>query len=424
MRQTLSPFLATVRDTAQRVGPSVAVAILAVSIVVAQGGHDDLPAIVVAPPQDNAQMHDPVTGLVRRLEAGAVTLEFEPGFGYLRSLLRELRVPVSSQVLVFSKTSLQHQVITPRNPRAIYFNDDVYLGFVPDGRLMEISAVDPQLGAVFYSERQAPGSRPLLVKNHDCFQCHATNVTLGIPGHIVRSVFTRPDGQIAPRTRTHLTDHRSPIEHRWGGWFVSGTLSGDTHMGNALFREGDDPDTFDRAPGTGIKDISRLFYSDRYLTAQSDIVALMVLDHQVHMHNLIAQLRHFAVAGRPWQDKLEELLRYTLFVDEAPLKGPVAGTTTFASDFARRGPADAKGRTLREFDLRKRLLRYPCSYLIYSDAFLGLPTDVKQRFYSRLGDVLAGRDASPAFAILTPEDRSAIREILMATHQEFGAPGR
>jgi hypothetical protein len=324
-------------------------------------------------------------------------------------------------VLVFSKTSLQHEAITPSTPRAIYFNDNVYLAFVPDGGLMELSAVNPKRGAVFYTLRQGPASRLVLVKDHDCFQCHATNVTRGVPGHTLRSVFTRPDGQIAPRTPTYLTDHRSPIGERWGGWFVSGTLSGDTHMGNALFREGSDPATFDRAAGTDVKDISRLFYSGRYPSAHSDIVALMVLDHQVHMHNLIAQLHYFSDAGMPWQEKLEELLRYTLFVDEAPLKGPVAGTTAFAVDFTKLGPADSRGRTLRQFDLRTRLFRYPCSYLIYSDALLDLPAEVKRRFYGRLGEVLSGRDTSAPFAGLQPADRSSIREILAATHREFAA---
>ena len=393
-------------------------------MVLAQG-HADIPATVVGPPQDDAQLKDAVTALVRRVETGKTRLEFQPGTGFLRALLRELHIPLSSQVLVFSKTSLQHQVITPQNPRAIYFNDDVYVGFVPDGGLMELSAVDPSIGAVFYTQMQAAGaSRPGLVRNHDCVQCHATAVTEGVPGHVLRSVFTRPDGQVASGTVSFLTDHRSPLEQRWGGWYVTGSLSGDMHMGNAVFRMGDDVASFDREPGTRMRSLTGRVRTDRYPSAESDLVALMVLDHQVHMHNLIAQLRHAAVAGEPWTERVEELLRYTLFVDEAPLKGPVSGPTEFAAEFAKQGPTDPAGRSLRQFDLRTRMFRYPCSYLIYSDAFLGLPDEVKQRFYVRLGEILSGADSSPAFARLQPAERTAIADILRATHKEFAASRR
>jgi hypothetical protein len=198
-------------------------------------------------------------------------------------------------------------------------------------------------------------------------------------------------------------------------------LTSATHMGNAILRTGEDAAAFDRTAGSGIVNPSRLFHSERYLSANSDIVALMVLDHQVRMHNLIATLRRDANSGLPVAEAIEQLVRYMLFVDEAPLRGPVAGSSSFATDFEQRGPKDSKGRSVRQFDLRTRTFRYPCSYLIYSNAFLGLPEAIKQQIYGRLADVLSGRDTGAAFASLQPADRTAIFEILTATHPEFAA---
>jgi hypothetical protein len=235
---------------------------------------------------------------------------------------------------------------------------------------------------------------------------------------------------------------------------VTGTIAGATHMGNALLPESEHAASFDRERGTAITDVGRLFDSARYLSPHSDIVALMVLGHQVRMHNLIARLHHTANAAAglkagPTNEapelkpgpasgqtvgpsfssadetaQIDELLRYLLFVDEAPLKGAISGSTTFAADFEKRGPVDAKGRSLRQFDLKTRLFKYPCSYLIYSDAFLALPAAAKAAVYSRLDAILTGRDADPAFAGLAPADRTAIREILEATHPEFAAATR
>lgn len=385
-------------------------------------GHADAPPPLVDPPKDASRLTDAITRLARDLDAGAVSLSFDADRGYLPAILKALRLPVSSQVLVFSKTSLQHQAITPRTPRAIYFNDDVYVGYVPDGRLLEMSAVDPVAGPVFYTISQAPAARPRLVTNADCVQCHATPATLNVPGYLVRSVFTRPDGQVAPRTSSFLSDHTSPIEERWGGWYVTGTFAGGTtHMGNAFLRAGEEEATFDRAPGTGARDLSTRFQTARYPSVESDAVALMVLEHQTRMHNHIARLHHHANAGSPIDADVEALVRYTLFADEAPLRGRIAGTTDFARTFERLGPVDAQGRSLRQFDLRTRLFRYPCSYLIYSDAFQALPTLAKRAVYARIKGVLSGRAADATYARLTGADRVAVLEILNATVPSFAA---
>jgi len=417
------------------------------AILAAQGHDVVIPYI--PPPQDNSALQDPVTNLARRIQAGSTRMALAPVAGALPALLRELKIPVSSQVLVFSKTSLQYQYITPRTPRAIYFNDDTYVGFVPDGPILEVSTVDPEIGAVFYTVGHRTGTRPILVTDERCLQCHQIPATFGVAGHMMRSVFARSDGSLASGEPSYLTDDTSPIEERWGGWFVSGTVGAATHMGNSPLPESQHAATFDRTRGTAITDVARLFDHDRYLSPHSDVVALMVLGHQTRLHNLIARVHHLATlkpesaepqpgsaelkpgatyVGRGFSPAvtiaIDDLVRYLLFADEAPLKGPVVGTTTFAADFEKLGPKDGRGRSLRQFDLQTRMFKYPCSYLIYSDAFLALPADIKSAIYSRLDAILTGRDGDAAFGRLSSADRTAVLEILTATHPEFAAAMR
>jgi hypothetical protein len=102
-----------------------------------------------------------------------------------------------------------------------------------------------------------------------------------------------------------------------------------------------------------------------------------------------------------------------LFTEEAPLTARVTGTSAFAGEFAAEGPKDSKGRSLRDFDLRTRLFKYPCSYLIYSEAFDALPGALKETIYKRLFDILTGKDK--ASESIQPQTRLAILEILRET---------
>src|SRR5262249_20549590 len=117
----------------------------------------------------------------------------------------------------------------------------------------------------------------------------------------------------------------------------------------------------------------------------------------------------------------EALLTYLLFTDEAPLEGRITGTSRFAVEFAARGPKDRRGRSLRQFELTRRMFQYPCSYLIYSEAFDSLPAPAKTRIYQRLWEVLTGKDRSPVFARLSAADRAAILEILLDTKKSLPA---
>jgi hypothetical protein len=386
-----------------------------------------------------ATPHDPVARLEERLRAGTVNLRHEKRQGYLRSVLESLKVPVSSQVFVFSKTSFQRSRIAPESPRALYFNDDVYVGFVQGGDVLEFSAVDPDLGGTFYLLEQTRDPAPSFVRQtHDCLQCHASGKTLDVPGHLVRSVYPEESGQPAFNAGTFSTSHESPMSERWGGWYVTGTHGKQVHMGNVLVTNRNTPEKLDTIAGANVTDLSSKFDTSAYLSPHSDIVALMVLEHQVKMHNLITLANyqtkiavHYSRAinkalgepeeaisestARRFQGPAEDLVKYMLFVDEAELTEPVRGTTSYAMDFSSGGPRDRQGRSLRELDLRTRLLRYPCSYLIYSKAFDALPAPVKDHVYRRLYDVLIGADQSAAYARRTPAERKAILEIIRDT---------
>jgi hypothetical protein len=388
---------------------------------------------------------NPVLRLQRRLDAGKARLAFEGRFGYLRSVLRELGVRESSQVLVFSKTSFQRERIGPRAPRALYFNDQVYVGYCKDGEVLEVSSADPRLGTAFYTLEQAGGKRPRFVRQNDsCLTCHASPRTQGVPGHLVRSVYPDERGLPILSASTFWTDHTSPLKERWGGWYVTGTHGKQTHMGNLVVRKGDDPEKVDNSAGMNLTSLAGRFDSSAYLAGHSDIVALMLLEHQSQGHNLLTRAAFAARQALHQEQALnremklpptytwdgtrariegaaDPLVKYLLFCDEAKLTGPVRGTSDFAREFARTGPRDRKGRSLRDLDLRRRLFRHPCSYLIYSPSFDALPDRAREYVLKRIHDVLTGRDTSKDFAHLSASDRKAILEILLDTKPNLPA---
>lgn len=382
---------------------------------------------------------DPVARLQAALDSGAATLEYEPHFGYLRSVLRHLQVPVSSQSLVYSKTSFQRSRIAPRTPRAVYFGDDAYVGFVQHGDVVELSAVDSRQGAIFYSLSQEKVDKPRFVRHTDnCLVCHATSKTSDVPGHLVRSVYSDRAGQPIFSAGTYNTNHESPFTQRWGGWYVTGKHGKSLHLGNMFFSDKESPERADLAPGQNVTDLSSHFDTSRYLSPHSDIVGLMVLEHQSHMHNLLTR-SNFDARSALWYNAAlnkafnepaehrsestvrrlrnagESLLRYLLFVDEPPLADPIEGTSAFATEFAAQGPRDSQGRSLRDLDLKTRLFKYPCSYLIYSASFKELPAEAREHFFKRLHEILTGRDAKPEFQRIAAADRQAILEILRDT---------
>jgi hypothetical protein len=376
---------------------------------------------------------DPVTLLQQRLAAGTARLKFDPVRGYLPGLLKELRVPISSQGLVFSKTSSQRHRINPQTPRAVYFNDSVAVGYVPGGNVIELASVDPERGPIFYTLDQTNGASPRFVRGTDCMQCHLGPKTVNVPGLVVRSVLTDSNGVGLSQVADFVNGHNSPLPERWGGWYVTGTHERDQHLGNLFFTDADastiEPKAQSEAPAF-VTDLRDRFDTSRYLSPHSDIVALLVLEHQTRMQNLITragyETRYALAETNAWATQRiaqagEMLLEYLLFRNEAPLKGAVRGTSGFAAEFESAGPQASRGRSLRQFDLETRLFRHPCSYMVYAPAFDALPREMKSYLWRRLEEILTGQDSSAAYATMTGRDRQEVLEILLETKPEFAA---
>ncbi len=365
---------------------------------------------------------DAVAVLDERLKRGEAELTWEPGSGYLKSVLAALQVPVDSQLLVFSKTSFQASLINPSNPRALYFTDRVSVGWVRGGPVLEFIGQDPTQGSVFYTLEQNPDAKPRFSRDISCVQCHTWEATNDVPGMFLGSGFPSANGSLlyAP---VYSSDHRTPFDVRWGGWYVTGTHSLPRHMGNALVTADATLDTMVTPKTLHVTSLEGKFDMAGYPSPHSDIVALLVLEHEARMLNLITragwEARIGAAAGRPIEEAIEELVDYLLFVDEQPLPGPVTGTSTFSRTFPASGPRDTRGRSLRELDLRTRLMRYPCSFLIYSEPFDALPADVKRAIYARMWTVLSGGAREPRYAALSAEDRTAVLEILRDTKPDL-----
>jgi hypothetical protein len=355
-------------------------------------------------PTDN-----PVNHLDDRIDKGEVKLDFQPGgLGYLPSVLKQFGINVDSQVLVFTQSSFQAPLISKQRPRAIYFNDEVSVGFVQHGEVMEVSAFDPTQGVAFYSLNTGKTAKPSFARREVCLQCHQGGQTLGVPGLVVSSQYV-PKGAPAEHVRGgFVTDDRTPLEDRWGGWYVSGRLDGQESRGIATGRGFDA--MFDTAP---------------YLSPDSDVVALLTLEHQTRMTNLITRIgwdTRIAIADGKLEESrtrieagIEDMVGYMLFVDEAEMKGKIEGVSTFSKTFPERGPRDKQGRSLRDFDLEKRLFKYPLSYMVYTKAFDNMPDWARTRVYQRLFDVLTGKDTSEKFARLSADDRRNVLAILRDT---------
>lgn len=403
--------------------------------------------VMVSAEQDTAVL-DPVMRLQAKLDAGTVTLAHDSILGYLPAVLKALDIPVSSQMLVFSRTSLQTDKITPWSPRALYFNDDVYVGYVFDSDFLEIAAVHPTAGGRFYTFGQAERDKPRFSKETTtCLMCHhSRSVTGGVPGFMVLSTITDRHGYPITGVHDGPTTDATPLRQRFGGWYVTGTYGTVGHAGNvyapllsgqvsdkAQFRTKFEPRAESQLPN-----LSGKFDSTYYLTTQSDIVAIMVLTHQTILHNLITATHEAAreavmeaaiappearqagpVVTPRLRGAVETLVRGMLFVNEASFEAPVRGSTRFAEEFMARGPRDPKGRSLRALDLDKRLFKYRLSFLVYSEAFDALPELAKRAVYTRLYGILNGTDRTPDLQNISAEDRRDVLEILTATKPEF-----
>lgn len=357
-----------------------------------------------------AALADPISALQRQLSTGAATLPFNGAQGFLRGLLARLEVPVESQILLFSKTGIQHPFTTPENPRALYFNDRVVVGFIPGAPVIEIASHDPKQGAIFHTLKQ-DAAQTQFVRPDRCLTCHLSANSLGVPGILVRSMFTDGTGRTRPQLGSSIVDHRTPLAQRWGGWYVTGTHGSARHMGNAMvtpaMERGED--------AISDRTLNRSTLLDRVAAAAfplptSDIVALMVFDHQGHAMNLLTRLQWETRVAQAdgaadfsrgeLHDLVRDLVDYFLFVDEPELTAPVKGVSKFAEVFNAAGLRDRRRRSLRDLDLQTRLFKYRCSYMIYSPAFEALPAAARQAVYKRMREVLTARHDTAVMEIL------------------------
>jgi hypothetical protein len=376
-------------------------------------------------------LNNPVADVNKKLQQGAVQLTFDGRGGFLKSALDALEIPVDSQLLVYSRDSAQGKLVNEQSPRAIYFNDRVSLGWVRDGEFIEVAAHDETAGVVFYTleQRSGPTNRPPeFMRAVRCLGCHLSGDTLGVPGLLMFST-THLDPSLGPGL-PRRTDHSDPLSRRFGGWFVTGS-TGSPHLGNDVAAL--------NAKGSDLASINGLFDPDGYRAASSDIVAHLVLTHQAGMTNLLTRaswearaanpLLHPPFISSPEEDArvasmmnavATEVVDYLLFIDETRLTAPVRGGSGFAGRFSTAGPRDKKGRSLREFDLRRRLMKYPCSYLIYSPAFDALPAGARDPIYRRLWEVLSGQERGERYlSALSLADRQSIVEILRDTKPDL-----
>ena len=377
--------------------------------------------------RENARATNPVEDLQQRIDAGTVQLRYDPnGNGYLRSVLEAFQIPDDSQVLVYSASSMQFDKIQQRTPRAIYHQDDVSVGFVQDGRHIEIIASDRDRGVAFYTLGTEQVENPRFVRRTgECLSCHSS-ASRWAPGMIVATFDTGPKGQMLFVDPTHLftqTDQRTPFDARYGGWYVTGTTGDMRHRGNVTFEI-----PFQvPAGGLNVTSLSEWIDTTRYLQPGSDVVSLLTLEHQSGFVNLITAInaqsknlggevsRGVRVTQKDLDTSIEDLVAYMTFATEVPLPSPAQGTSSFQETFSGIGARDPEGRSLREFDLQTRVFRYPLSYMVYSQAFDQLDPQARERVLQRLYAVLRGDVTDGPYAVLPGRGGAAAINILIAT---------
>jgi hypothetical protein len=366
---------------------------------------------------------DKFTRLKAEVDAGRVKLDTTGEKPFLLSLLSALEIPPSSQMLVFSTTSLQLRFISPRNPRALFFNEDVYVGYIPGARI-EIVSLDPALGGIFYifDIPRGEGAVPKVERSERCMNCHAKEDTFYVPGLTAKSVIPGPAGGSLVAFRQQLSGHGIPLKDRFGGWYVTGADGIAEHQGNVYGKFSDGK--LIRLP----LEPGRSFDYGKYPMASSDVLPQLVHEHQIGFANRVIEATYrtrallatdngklTAAHGAELDAKARALVRYILFADEVPLPaGGIPGDNAFKTDFAKSRRAAPNGASLKDFDLKTRLFRNRCSYMIYSEVFGGLPPEMRQRVDRRLAQALSDTP-DKEFAYLPVEEKRAIRGILKST---------
>ncbi|HEY1898444.1 MAG TPA: hypothetical protein VGG49_01475 [Steroidobacteraceae bacterium] len=382
--------------------------------------------------------HNAIARLQQRLRSGDVKLTYQAPRGYLDSLLTALGIDPSSQALVYSKTSLQTGSITAATPRALYFDTDTYVGYVQGTGDLELATMDSELGQVFYTLPNVPeGAVKLQRQTLRCLSCHDTYELSGggVPRFLLMSSYVNIRGEQITHEDSILTTDETPIESRWGGWYVTGHTGKQVHVGNILVKDVQELVKLDSVRRGNIDTLKGLFNTAPYLTDKSDVVALLVLQHQVTVQNLLTRVnfevrnaldraahKSGALSAKT-QGQLngfmDDLAKAMLFGDAAPYTDTISGNSGFDVWFQKQGPKDAQGRSLRDLDLHTRLFRYPLSFLVYTPAFDGLPDYARDYVYGKFAAVLQGRDHSDTYAFMSDAARRDTLQILTSTKPSF-----
>ncbi|MAM70860.1 MAG: hypothetical protein CMP91_06965 [Gammaproteobacteria bacterium] len=390
--------------------------------------------------------HNRVARLQERLSNGELELVYDEKHGYLASLLENLEIDPSSQMLVFSPTSLQHRLINPRTPRALYFNDDTYIGYVQNSSIIEITTVDERLGFIFYTFNNAPHPEEAFERANDaCLVCHDSQGAMagGVPTlKTLSRVYSERNMPLQNHSGNGNVEDHTPIADRWGGWYVTGRHGLQPHLGNLRLESADQLEQLDNYRSWNVETLEGYLDTDLYLRPTSDIVALMVLEHQVTVQNQITYIRFKAPAvmerrglglasdATTWNElpeaarlflsgMLDELVQKLVMLNFAELSSPISGEEDYMEWFEGHGPEDSYGRSLRELDLNKSLFRYPLSYLIYTPDFDTLPAYAKDYVYQQLAAYLQGEDLYEGSSQFSIQERRLALDILAATKTEF-----
>lgn len=392
------------------------------------------------------QPRDAAQHLEKAMLAGRVKIDRKDAWSILRGLMHQFKIPAESQVMVFSKTSKQNDRISPRTPRVVYFGDNAYIGYCLGGSI-EVSTVDPVLGPIFYLlDPYVPQDKPLhFERDQSCLSCHGGPFTPEVPGVLVRSVFPDSEGHPIMSQGSTVVDTTTPFSDRWGGWYVTGRHGDSLHRGNVIaFENPDQSCDMDFKAGANATSLAKYFDTSPYPRKTSDIVALMVLEHQTSVQNVLTKAAHTALRAMHMQTSLqremgetvqnepvgtarriidhctEDVIDALLFKDEAALPdGGLEGDPAFQAAFSKNAPQSKDGRSLKDFQLLSRLFKYRCSYMIHSLTFEHLPPALKNTVLQRLRTILTGTDPENRYTYLGTSEREHILHILQNTLKGF-----
>jgi hypothetical protein len=281
-------------------------------------------------------------------------------------------------------------------------------------------------------------------EDNRCLRCH-DSLSLtggGVPRLLLGSGYIGTDGELVSHEAWILMQPWTPIRSRWGGWYVTGTHGEQAHLGNIVVEDIADLQDLESLRVGNVESLEGLLDTSPYPAPYSDIVALLVIQHQVQVQNDITRTHwdlltalgveagsaEAALAALPaaaldslLYEHTEVLIESLVNAFAVELTAPVAGTSGFAEWFEAQGPRDPAGRSLRALDLEQRVFRYPVNYQIYSDAVAALPVQARRYIYRRIREELEGGGRLELESAYSTADRAAALEILAATQPEFAA---